>query len=494
MKAARPMIAHLAATLPDPAHELTVVFYDCEEVEAARNGWAASSAPCRGCAPICHPAEPTDGAAGGRLPGHAARGVSTEATGRTPRGPGWAATPSTPPRGVAPAERLPGREVDIDAACTGGAAGGAHRRRGGRERRAGRLPRSPSTSGSPRTAHAAAAEHVEKVFAGLSCGSPTPPPARCPGWPLPPPSGSWPPPARARCQVRLDGRVPVRRAGHPGDQLRSRRPEPGAHPREPRGHRRRSPGAPSAARLPAAGVAAIPPTGRRAPNACTQPRSIVAVVSVPPNPPEPGRPTRNTRPSGCAARWCCAARAVRNQRPPTSACSTRAARPIGCTRPVAVLRIQAEFVEGFGMLAELPRAVTVFGSARTNRTIRVPAGRQLGASLAKAGFAVMTGGGPGTMRRQTGAVRTPAAVRGAGHRAAVRTGPEPVGGPRHQLPLLLRPQDHVRQVLPGFRLSARRFGTLDELFEALTLVQTKKVTKFPWCCSARSTGAGCTTG
>ena len=68
------------------------------------------------------------------------------------------------------------------------------------------------------------------------------------------------------------------------------------------------------------------------------------------------------------------------------------------TDPWRVLRIQSEFVEGFGVLAELPRAVTVFGSARTSREHpEYAAGRTLGAALAGAGFAVVTGGGPGTM-------------------------------------------------------------------------------------------------
>src|SRR3978361_695142 len=68
------------------------------------------------------------------------------------------------------------------------------------------------------------------------------------------------------------------------------------------------------------------------------------------------------------------------------------------TDPWRVLRIQSEFVEGFGLLAELPRAVSVFGPART--PVDQPesaAGVQLGAALARAGFAVITGGGPGAM-------------------------------------------------------------------------------------------------
>src|SRR6266498_2729525 len=68
------------------------------------------------------------------------------------------------------------------------------------------------------------------------------------------------------------------------------------------------------------------------------------------------------------------------------------------TDPWRVLRIQAEFVEGFGLLAELPRAVSVFGSARTPADHpEYAAGRALGGALARAGFAVITGGGPGAM-------------------------------------------------------------------------------------------------
>ena len=68
------------------------------------------------------------------------------------------------------------------------------------------------------------------------------------------------------------------------------------------------------------------------------------------------------------------------------------------TDPWRVLRIQSEFVEGFGLLAELPRAVSVFGSARTPRDHpHYAAGVQIGAALAQAGFAVITGGGPGAM-------------------------------------------------------------------------------------------------
>src|SRR6195952_2221958 len=68
------------------------------------------------------------------------------------------------------------------------------------------------------------------------------------------------------------------------------------------------------------------------------------------------------------------------------------------TDPWRVLRIQSEFVEGFGLLSGLPRAVSVFGSARTPRDHpEYAAGVALGGALARAGFAVITGGGPGAM-------------------------------------------------------------------------------------------------
>src|SRR6476659_8245622 len=67
------------------------------------------------------------------------------------------------------------------------------------------------------------------------------------------------------------------------------------------------------------------------------------------------------------------------------------------TDPWRVMRIQSEFIEGFGLLAELPKAVSVFGSARTPTDHPEYAlGREIGAALAGAGYAVITGGGPAT--------------------------------------------------------------------------------------------------
>jgi uncharacterized protein (TIGR00730 family) len=151
------------------------------------------------------------------------------------------------------------------------------------------------------------------------------------------------------------------------------------------------------------------------------------------------------------------------------------------TDPWRVLRIQSEFVEGFGLLAELPRAVSVFGSARTPRDHpHYAAGVAIGAALAQAGYAVITGGGPGAME---------AANRGASQSGGMSVG---LG---IELPF---EQDlnewvdvgiafryfFVRKTMfvkyaQAFVILPGGFGTLDELFEALTLVQTRKVTRFP---------------
>ncbi|MEV0149538.1 MULTISPECIES: TIGR00730 family Rossman fold protein [unclassified Nonomuraea] len=150
--------------------------------------------------------------------------------------------------------------------------------------------------------------------------------------------------------------------------------------------------------------------------------------------------------------------------------------------PWRVLRIQAEFVEGFGQLAELPRAVTVFGSARTpSDSGEYAMGRALGRAIAEAGYAVITGGGPGVMES---ANRGASEVDGA---VSVGLGIE--------LPFEQRMNDYVDLGIEfryffvrktmfvkyscGFIALPGGFGTLDELFEALTLVQTHKVTSFP---------------
>src|SRR4051812_42287204 len=151
------------------------------------------------------------------------------------------------------------------------------------------------------------------------------------------------------------------------------------------------------------------------------------------------------------------------------------------TDPWRVLRIQAEFVEGFGLLAELPRAVSVFGSARTRPGAPdYVAGEAIGAALARAGYAVITGGGPGAME--------------AVNKGCCEAGGTSVGL-GIELPFEQRINDWVDVGLNFRYFFARKtmfvkyaqafvvmpggFGTMDELFEALTLVQTGKVTSFP---------------
>lgn len=151
------------------------------------------------------------------------------------------------------------------------------------------------------------------------------------------------------------------------------------------------------------------------------------------------------------------------------------------TDPWRVLRIQAEFVNGFGALAEMPDAVSVFGSARTQPGD--PYYEQcveMGAALARAGYAVVTGGGPGQME---------AANRGAREAGGMSVGlgielPHEQGLNDHlDLAIHFR-YFFVRKTMfvkytQGYVCTPGGFGTLDELFEALTLVQTEKITRFP---------------
>lgn len=151
------------------------------------------------------------------------------------------------------------------------------------------------------------------------------------------------------------------------------------------------------------------------------------------------------------------------------------------TDPWRVLRIQSEFVEGFGTLAELPPAISVFGSARTSRdSSEYEAAVRLGRGLAEAGFAVITGGGPGAME---------AANRGAFEARGISVGlgielPFEQGLNQYvDIGLNFR-YFFVRKLMfvkysQGFVVLPGGLGTLDELFEALTLVQTRKVTRFP---------------
>jgi uncharacterized protein (TIGR00730 family) len=149
--------------------------------------------------------------------------------------------------------------------------------------------------------------------------------------------------------------------------------------------------------------------------------------------------------------------------------------------PWRVLRIMSEFVAGFDAMATIGPAVTIFGSARIGEDDPMyAAARELGKKLAQAGFATITGGGPGVME--------------AANRGAIEAGGLSIGAnielPHEQglnefvdVPLnfhyfFVRKTIFVKYA-EGFVIFPGGYGTLDELFEAMTLIQTGKLESFP---------------
>ncbi|MDY6054583.1 TIGR00730 family Rossman fold protein [Micrococcus sp.] len=146
-----------------------------------------------------------------------------------------------------------------------------------------------------------------------------------------------------------------------------------------------------------------------------------------------------------------------------------------------VLRIQAEFVEGFGTLADLGPAVSVFGSARTGEgTAEYALGVDLGRRLVEAGYAVITGGGPGAMEAANrGAHEAGGVSVGLGIELPFEAGLNPYVGIGVDFRYFFARKVMFLRYAQGFVVLPGGFGTLDELFEALTLVQTGTVTRFP---------------
>jgi uncharacterized protein (TIGR00730 family) len=146
-----------------------------------------------------------------------------------------------------------------------------------------------------------------------------------------------------------------------------------------------------------------------------------------------------------------------------------------------VFRIMSEFVNGFDHLATVTRGVSIFGSARTSEgDPYYEAARETGRLLAEAGFEVITGGGPGIME--------------AGNRGAYEAGKVSIGC-NIELPFEQMPNPYQTKSLSFKYFFVRKtmfikysnayvifpggFGTMDELFEALTLIQTRKIRNFP---------------
>ena len=146
-----------------------------------------------------------------------------------------------------------------------------------------------------------------------------------------------------------------------------------------------------------------------------------------------------------------------------------------------VLRIMSEFVEGFDVMSSLPPAVSVFGSSRSrSEDPQYAAAERLGRRLVEEGFAVITGGGPGIME-------------------AVNKGAYEAGGPSVGLNIYL-PEEQAANAYQNVSLDFRYFfcrkvmfvkyatawvcfpggfGTMDEFFESMTLIQTEKTERFP---------------
>jgi uncharacterized protein (TIGR00730 family) len=145
------------------------------------------------------------------------------------------------------------------------------------------------------------------------------------------------------------------------------------------------------------------------------------------------------------------------------------------------LRILSEFVEGFDTLADLPKAVSVFGSARAKPdSVECELAQRLGAALARAGYAVITGGGPGVMEAANkGAAEAGGLSVGLGIELPYEQGMNAWVDIGIDFRYFFARKTMFVKYAQAFCVLPGGFGTMDELFEALTLVQTHKVTRFP---------------
>ncbi|MGA2090330.1 MAG: TIGR00730 family Rossman fold protein [Endomicrobiales bacterium] len=149
--------------------------------------------------------------------------------------------------------------------------------------------------------------------------------------------------------------------------------------------------------------------------------------------------------------------------------------------PWRVFRIMSEFVEGFETLSACGAAITIFGSARVQENDSdYIAARHIAQKLSKAGYAIITGGGPGIMEA---ANRGATDVKGRSVGLNIQLPMEQVANPYVNVPIGFR-YFFVRKVMfikyaSAMIIMPGGFGTMDEMFEVLTLVQTKKIKQIP---------------
>ena len=149
--------------------------------------------------------------------------------------------------------------------------------------------------------------------------------------------------------------------------------------------------------------------------------------------------------------------------------------------PWRVFRIMAEFVDGFHQMSQIDAAVSIFGSARTKKTHNFYRMAERTAELlVKAGYGVISGGGPGIME--------------AANKGATKAGGESIGL-NIELPFEQKPNRYVKTLINFHYFFCRKvmfvkyakafvifpggFGTLDEFFESITLIQTRRIERFP---------------
>jgi uncharacterized protein (TIGR00730 family) len=151
------------------------------------------------------------------------------------------------------------------------------------------------------------------------------------------------------------------------------------------------------------------------------------------------------------------------------------------TDPWRVLRIMGEFVDGFDMLARIGMAVTVFGSARIKEgSPYYDAAREVGRGLAERGYAVITGGGPGLMEAANrGALEAGGLSIGCNIELPHEQSPNPYSNLSIDFRYFFVRKTMFVKYSEAFVVFPGGFGTLDEVFEALTLIQTAKVERFP---------------